>query len=130
MAYRYEVTIDSALAAAFREGLTPTLEKAGFALVLQVDSPEAPSIMEFRRGRDIVSLTVAGQMGQKETTIVLASDTVDLDEFVASAVKDAIRDILIKFLTPLGDVSQETLDMRICASLYDICRGTDLEWAP
>ena len=120
MAFHYEVTVDALLAGLFRERFREILEKAGFEVVLELTSPERPSVLGLRRDRDSVALYIVGQLGQKLRTVTIASEASDPSELISETVKTLARELVVSFLVPLAEIPEEELDARIKAYLCDI----------
>lgn len=120
MAFHYEVTVDSVLSAMFREGFRATLERAGFSVVLEVANPEGPYVLGLRRGKDLVTMSIVGQLGQKLRKLTIACETRDLSEFISETVKAEARELVVSFLAPLAEISREELEARTRAYLCDI----------
>ena len=120
MAFHYEVTVDALLAGMFRERLRETLEKAGFTVVLELASPERPYILGLRRGKDSVTLSVAGQLGQKMRTVTISSETFDLSDLISETIKTLARELVVSFLVPLSEIPPEELEARMKGYLCDI----------
>ena len=120
MVFHYEVTVDALLSGMFRERFRETLEKAGFSVVLELPSPEGPYVLGLRRGKDLVTLSIVGQLGQKTRTLTIASETLDLSELISETIKTLARDLVVSFLVPLSEIPAEELDAKIKAYLCDI----------
>jgi hypothetical protein len=120
MAFHYEVTVDALLAGMFRERFRETLEKAGFTVVLELASPERHYILGLRRGKDSVTLSVAGQLGQKMRTVTISSETFDLSDLISETIKTLARELVVSFLVPLSEIPPEELEARMKVYLCDI----------
>jgi len=85
-----------------------------------VANPEGPYVLGLRRGKDLVTLSVKGQVGEKLRTLTIASETLDLSALIADTVKALARELVVSFLVPLAEITPEELDTRIRAYLCDI----------
>ena len=87
MSNRYEAFVDEDTHDLFQEAMLLTLKNKGFKEGLHVTGMESPSLIEFRREEDVVTLQT-DLIGDAETRVVVESETLNVDRLVREAVEE------------------------------------------
>ncbi len=108
MSFSYEATIDVHLHDIFRTAMNLVLERQGYQAGLHVPSFGGVGVVEYHKGKDIVTYSTAEEaQGLRHLTV--RSETVDVVAMVVSVVEQLATDLTASFWAPATGVSRETL---------------------
>ena len=116
MSDRFECSLDPYLAGLFVEKLSQVLEKSGYKEVLRLAEPH---IIEFRSETAVLTLQIGYPHGHKQSVIV-ESESVDVNLLVTTAVRDTIIEVSDKLLGCLHWLDHATVHIEIAAHLSSL----------
>lgn len=116
MSDRFECSLDPYLAGLFAEKLCEVLKEAGYQEVLRL--PE-PHITEFRRDAELLTLQVGYPHAHKQS-VVVESESTDVNPLVTTAVRDTIVEVSDKLLGSLQWLDHASVHVEIVAHLSSL----------
>jgi hypothetical protein len=120
MSFHYEVVIEPALAALFRQKFLENMGKTKCCEMFRLVAPGMPNLWEFKTGKDIITLSFSGEADERKERLVIESMTLDLTDVVIATIRSGLADYLISFLAPLTKIPRTELESRIKVQLEGV----------
>ena len=108
MSNKYEVLVDDDTYELFREAMSHTLKGRGFKEGLQVTGMDSPSVAEFHKDEDAVTLQ-ATVVGGGDFRVVVESETLDVDRLVLDIVENTVLHLVSLLARTLDEPARDSL---------------------
>ena len=118
MAYSYEVSVATGHRELFEVAMVRYLEDRGFAHMRVGGWPGTGTSHEFRRGDDLISLSILPD-GQSLFRLIVDSESVPAEPLVLDVITEGMGEALQTFCGALSDVSSRQIVESLVKSLQD-----------
>ena len=108
MSNRYEVVVDDDTYELFREAMSHILARDRFHVRLRIVGMESPSVVEFRRDQDEVTLQAIPMSGDN-VRVRVESETLDVETLVSTVVEEAALRLVSLLASSLDEPARERM---------------------